>query len=263
MGKIVAIFGGDNGHGSTKYELKEIDDEVVRLTGKKNPNFLLLAFGNKFENSYMTVMRNIYSKYGANMQQITRSMLSNHKLCKEKIATADIIYIGGGDARFFMRKIRLIGMDKLLIEAYNRGAVLVGDCCGTVCFGRFGNSDSRKFALNEQSFASKEEYERQIFKNMFKISGLGLIDVLMCPHYDRESYRKESLKRMMKTTYKIPAIAGECGVALEVVDGKFRFIRSIPTAKVMKTYWKNNNYIVEELPITDTYSEISNLTKRG
>ena len=48
MRKIVAIGGGENGHirsnGTyTTYETKNIDKEIVALTGKENPNFLLIA----------------------------------------------------------------------------------------------------------------------------------------------------------------------------------------------------------------------------
>lgn len=261
MGKLVAIFGGENGHGKTNYELKEIDDEVFKLADKKEPVFLLLAFANRFEQSYMTVMRNIYEKYGCKMDQITRSMLRNKNLCKAKIDKADIIYIGGGDARMFMRTIRKNGMDKMLIDAYKNDKVLVGDCCGTVCFGKYGNSDSKKFTLNEDQL-STEEFEEKVLNGIFRINGLNLVNVLMCPHYDKEKYRPISLKKMMKRTFKIPAIAGMCGTALEIVDDKYRILRTIDGARVMKFFWKGNDYIEKNIEINEQFKNISSLLKR-
>ena len=46
--KIVAIGGGENGRINSKgeqkpYETKEIDQEIVRLSGKEKPNLLFLA----------------------------------------------------------------------------------------------------------------------------------------------------------------------------------------------------------------------------
>lgn len=46
--KIVAIGGGENGRTTFSgvkmpYELREIDTEIIRLTGKKTPNFLFLG----------------------------------------------------------------------------------------------------------------------------------------------------------------------------------------------------------------------------
>lgn len=43
MGKIVAIGGGENGHHNTKYETAPFDKEIIRLTGKQNPNFLFIG----------------------------------------------------------------------------------------------------------------------------------------------------------------------------------------------------------------------------
>lgn len=40
--KIVAIGGGGNGS-KIPYELANQDKEIIRLTGKKHPNFLLIA----------------------------------------------------------------------------------------------------------------------------------------------------------------------------------------------------------------------------
>ena len=42
MVKIIAIGGGENGRPGTKYETKQIDEEVVRLSGKKHPKVLFI-----------------------------------------------------------------------------------------------------------------------------------------------------------------------------------------------------------------------------
>ena len=46
--KIVAIGGGENGRIKSNgtyspYETKQIDMEIINITGKKHPNFLFLA----------------------------------------------------------------------------------------------------------------------------------------------------------------------------------------------------------------------------
>lgn len=43
MGKIVAIGGGENGRGEHPYETGPFDREIVRLTGKDDPNFLFIG----------------------------------------------------------------------------------------------------------------------------------------------------------------------------------------------------------------------------
>ena len=48
MGKIVAIGGGENGRGEHPYETGPFDREIVRLTGKDDPNFLFIGLANSF-----------------------------------------------------------------------------------------------------------------------------------------------------------------------------------------------------------------------
>lgn len=70
--KIVAIGGGENGRKKSDgtrypYELERQDKEIVRLTGKEHPDFLLLAHAQPLErqDEYFQVMTDIYEKmYG-------------------------------------------------------------------------------------------------------------------------------------------------------------------------------------------------------
>jgi hypothetical protein len=64
--KIVAIGGGENGRMKEKtrlpYETGPMDEEIIRLTNKKHPNFLFLGHAQPLENQegYFTAMRDIY-----------------------------------------------------------------------------------------------------------------------------------------------------------------------------------------------------------
>ena len=50
----------------------------------------------------------------------------------DKIAAADCIYVGGGDTVFMLDLWKQKGVDKLLIDAYNRGTVLCGLSAGAI-----------------------------------------------------------------------------------------------------------------------------------
>jgi dipeptidase E len=125
--------------------------------------------------------------------------------------------------------------------------VLSGLSAGSICWFSFGNSDSRKFSSGSDK--------------LVKVTGLGLIDALHCPHYDAESHRQADLKRMMKTTSKVAIALDNC-TALEVVDGKYRIIKSRASAKARKMYWKNGKYIIEEIPATESYTDVTELTHK-
>ena len=50
----------------------------------------------------------------------------------EKIAKADVIYVGGGDTLYMMKVWRETGIDRLVWEAYERGAILAGLSAGAI-----------------------------------------------------------------------------------------------------------------------------------
>ena len=52
--KILAMGGGENGRPGKPYEIKMFDEEIVKMTGRKNPNFLFIAFTQKSAESAET-----------------------------------------------------------------------------------------------------------------------------------------------------------------------------------------------------------------
>lgn len=121
--KIVAIGGGENGRIKSDgiyspYETKQIDIEIIDLTGKKHPNFLFLGHSQNdinSEESYFHVMQNIYGNIlGCKCQTIKKyDLKDNIYKVQQLINWADIIYEGGGDTK---------GMLELWLET---GQVLV------------------------------------------------------------------------------------------------------------------------------------------
>ena len=84
----------------------------------------------------------------------------------EKINKADVIYVGGGDTLYLMQVWREMGVDKLIWDAYRRGAVLAGLSAGAICWFEDIYTDS----LVEGEFAPYK--------------GLGKIKGAATPHYN-------------------------------------------------------------------------------
>jgi len=248
MGKIVAIGGGENGRPGTKYETGPFDKRIVSLTGKNQPTFLFIGLANKFADSYFAVMDGIYNgKYGCKTEYLTENDIKVPEISSLKIASADIIYVGGGNTLRLMNLLRKYKIDKMLKDAYSSDKVLCGVSAGAICWCDFGNSESRKLTSGS--------------KQTIKIKGLGLIHILFCPHFNEGEKRKNDLPRMMKSTYKIPAVALDNGTALEILDRKFRIINSIEGALAQKFYWKNGVYrsdVIEQ----NVYRDIDELYER-
>jgi dipeptidase E len=150
---------------------------------------------------------------------------------QKMILKADVLYVGGGNTLMMMNRWKKLGVDRLLRKARARGKVLCGPSAGAICWFRQGNSDSRKFHNPKAK--------------LIKVTGMGFIDALACPHYNMEKDRKPELKEMMKKTAGVSIALDNCA-ALEVVGGKYRALASKPQAGVYKVYWSKGKYFQEK-----------------
>ncbi len=249
MRKIVALGGGEIGRPGFPIETTEIDKEIIKLTGKKNPKLLFIPTASSDSESYFGIVKKHFGKRlgcRTDVLYLIKKKLSKKEI-RNKILDSDIIYVGGGDTLKMMKIWKKDGVDKILKEAHEREIVLSGLSAGSICWFKWGNSDSRKF-INPKA-------------DLIKISGLGLINALHCPHYDFEKKRKMSLKKMMKKTSGI-AIAIENCCAIEIVDDKYRIISSKSPANAYKVYWKGGEYFEEIIKKERKFELLKNLLKK-
>jgi len=255
MGKIIAIGGGEIGRphengGFFPVETTLIDKEIIFQTNKKCPKLLFIPTASNDSSSYFDVIKKHFSKLGCEVDAL---YLINQNLTEKeienKILSSDIIYVGGGNTLKMMNIWKKQGIDKLLTKAHKKGIILSGLSAGSVCWFKYGNSDSRKFSSNS--------------KNLIRVSGLGLIDALHCPHYNTEKHRPLDLKRMMKRTPRIVAIALDNCCALEVIDNKYRILKSKPDAKAYKIFWKANKFYKQEIQYSIEFSNLDELLQKN
>lgn len=225
MGKLVCIGGGEiprmkNGI-QLPYETKEIDEEIVRLAEKKNPKLLFIGTASINSYDYYLVIKKIFEDLGcivSNLDLLKEDLNMNE--VKNSILNTDIIYVGGGNTRFMLDKWRELGVDKLLIEAYNKGIVCSGLSAGSYCW----------------------------FKcNYDLIEGLGIINAVNCVHYEqKDEIARNKFYDVIKET-GLTGIALENCVALEIVDDKIKIIKSNNSRNAYKITFKNNEFIEEIL----------------
>lgn len=246
MGKIIAIGGGENGRPGYEYETELIDKEIIRLTGKDKCNVLFIPTASNDSDGYTACMNNIFeNKLGCSMTtlELTKKDYSNSDL-REMILNTDAIYVGGGNTQKMITIWKEKGIDKLLHEAYENGVVLSGLSAGSICWFKYGDSDSLKFEDGSTE--------------LIRVEGINLINALHCPHYNTEINRKESLKEIMKTTDTVAIALDNCA-ALEIVDDKYRIITSNNEANGYRTYWKDGIYHEEVIEKTDEFVNIDKL----
>jgi len=244
MAKIIAIGGGEVREKSTL----QIDKEIISFSGKKNPKLLFIPTASSDAEGYFLGIKEYFGNLGCSVDvlYLIREKPTKKEI-ESKILNADIIYVGGGNTLKMMTLWRKLGVDILLEKALKKNIVLCGLSAGSICWFKYGNSDSRKFTSNNNQ--------------LIKVSGLGFIEALHCPHYDVEPHRQEDLKRMMKNN-PLVAIAIENDCAIQIENENYKIITSNPKAKAYKIYWKNGEYFKKEIEKNNKFLPMEGLLRK-
>lgn len=243
MGRIISIGGGD----FAQLKTLEIDKYIVKSTNKERPRALFIPTASYDAPTYIEIFNRVYGEMlGCHTDTL---YLINNKTSeeeiKEKIFSSDLIYVGGGDTKNMLKVWKENKVDYYLKQAFNGGTILCGLSAGSICWFEYGYSDSSS--------------EGDECKNYIKLKALGLLKGFHCPHFN-EGSRGDGFISMLKHN-DILGIGLDNNCAFEVVDDKFRILKSDKNAKAYKIYNKNNGIITEELTNIDTYDSLENLYK--
>lgn len=229
--KLMLIGGGDIGRSNTKYETKEIDEKIVKLSNKENPNFLFIGLASNFSDSYYKVIKDIYKNLGCKTGKISNKTLTHIEVVEEKIKNADIIYIGGGDTVKLVNILKENKIDKMLKEKLDTESVLVGISAGAISYLKSGLSDT--------------EIINNISNNYVKVDGLGFIDYMFVPHFSSDSKKKKDLEKVLKNDKDSIALCTDNCAAIEIIDGHINVVKSDIKAKAYKAVYKDKLYLEE------------------
>lgn len=249
MLKLVAIGGGEIGRPGYPVETTKIDRETIRLTGKKHPRFLFIGTAsNDSDLYYQTVKKHFGDRLGCKIESLplTKDKYSK-KYLETMILLADIIYVGGGNTLKMLQLWKKIGLAQILKKAADKGIILSGVSAGANCWFKYSNSDSRKMV------DPKKDY--------ILLKCLGFVNAVMCPHYDVEKGRQESLKKHMKNSDLVAIALGNCS-ALQIVGNKYRLLTSKKSAVGYKVYWQNDRYFKTKIDKGTEFKFLGSLLKK-
>lgn len=250
MNKNIIAIGGGHVH---LLETLAIDKEIIRLSKKKHPRLLFVPTASSDSEKYVREITKVYDKkLGCKVDCLLLLRdRPNKTVIREKILSADIIYVGGGNTLKMMKLWRKLGVDTLLRTAHNKGAVLCGVSAGAICWFEFGHSDS-------MSFYHPHNWD------YIRVKCLGFFKGLLCPHFNGQT---KGIKRKKSFSQMIEKVGGQ-GIAIDnsaaivIRNNSFRVINSKPNAKAYKL-WKKDGRIAtasiepqkEFSPIRDLYSK--------
>ena len=144
---------------------------VAELTGKENPNILYLPTASGDHQDNIQVWESLCRIVGIEPHIMRVWIDSSAELTfDEQIAEADAIVVGGGNTLNMLGIWQAQGIDRMLIEAMQRGAIIAGGSAGSIAWFDAGISDSRPAGLSI-------------------VEGMGILPHSNCPHYGDEAKR--------------------------------------------------------------------------
>ncbi len=146
------------------------------------------------------------------------------------VAEQDVFYVGGGNTANLLSLWRTHGLDRLIANAWRRGAVLCGVSAGMICWFEASVTDS---------FGGLDALE----------DGVGLLAGSACPHYDGEPGRRPKYHSLVASQTVPGGYAADDGAALHFAGTKLReIVTSRPNAAAYRVERARRGVVEERLP---------------
>ncbi|MFW6175072.1 MAG: Type 1 glutamine amidotransferase-like domain-containing protein [Chloroflexota bacterium] len=242
QGKIVAIGGGE----IRLHETFGIDEEIVRLTGKPNPSALFIPTAGNDSEEYWHAFDDMYGRRLGCRTDVLYLLHQDpgKQLIEDKILSADLVYVGGGNTLRMMRRWRRLGVDRVLRKAHENGAVLSGLSAGAVCWFSHGHSDSQRF------------YDPDNW-DYIRVTGIGLINALAVCHYTSED-RADSFNDMV-AKHRQTGVALDNNSALIVRGDEYRVMTCADDASAYRVFVRGKEVVREEIEPTSGFRPLVSL----
>jgi peptidase E len=166
-----AIVGMGGGGFSEEPDNPLLDGFVVSLAGRERPRVCFVATASGDSEGYVARFYRAFAEHDcrpADLGLFDRRAGDLRRVVLEQ----DVVYVGGGNTASLLAVWRAHGLDAILREALDAGAVLCGVSAGMNCWFEASTTDSFGPELAPLH------------------DGLGFVAGSACPHYDGEAQRR-------------------------------------------------------------------------
>lgn len=187
MDKYIIAIGGGELRSKETLEIDRIIAEMAKeRAGEKRAVALFIGTAS---HDFMPYYNTFHKTYTGELGLKTDCVLTvfkefDYEKIKGKFENADMIYVGGGDTLFMLEKWKETGLDKFILDAYERGVIISGLSAGAICW--FESIFTDSFIMNGDS----KEYQF--------CSGLGVLNGGACPHFNEREKDFENKQSPLK-----------------------------------------------------------------
>ena len=176
----------------------QIRDAIIHLSQKATPSVLYLGTATYDLAPPEAEQTGRFAEAGYRVTALKlASRTPSYEEMQERFEHTDVIIASGGNTLFAVDRWRRLGVDKLLRQALQRGAVLSGGSAGAISWFDGGHSDSMdpetykshilaQFGSDADASRARplSDAERTGW-DYIRVPGLGFLPGLCCPHHDR------------------------------------------------------------------------------
>jgi peptidase E len=211
-GHLVTLGGGGF---SMEPENPLLDEYVLSLARRARPRVCFVPTASGDAITYVTSFYRAFARLDADPIDLPLFNREGHDL-RAFVLDQDVIYVGGGNTANLLAVWRLHGLDAILREALDAGAVLCGISAGMNCWFEASTTDS--FGPDIAPLHD----------------GLGFIAGSACPHYDSEPQRRPTYRRLVDDGFP-PGWAADDGAALRF-DAGGGFVEAVASRPAARAY---------------------------
>ena len=189
---IVALGGGEFSTDDNTL----LDDFVLSLASRKRPRTCFLPTAQGDSPDYVV---DFYEAFRERSEPSHLKLFGRPRRdIRDFLLAQDVIYVGGGNTANMLVIWHVHGVDSVLREAWEGGIVLAGISAGSICWFEAGVTDS-------------------FGEELASLRCLGFLRGSNCPHYDTESARRPTYRRLVGSGELPPGLAADDGVGLHFV----------------------------------------------
>ena len=200
---------------------RPLADRCLAHVGKETPHMLFIPTGNFDVMDEKAVKMDWFAHAGCETDYLLPSKTTEEE-ARAKIAWADIIYETGGNLKFVADTWREKGVMDAVKEAFDRGAVLLGESTGAMCWAEKGwdNFEEPEFRVTDE-FPFLGEEPGYAF-----CDATGLVPFCVCPHFDNIAWRVYAFQAVKQD---FPSLCIENGAAVVYAGGRYEVIADVKT----------------------------------
>lgn len=207
--------------------LNHIENEIIKMTNKKNPIILYCPYATKDIEKSINKFHNLMKNLECEIIDLTFDNINDFDFLLNK---ADILYVGGGVSDDLVDIFKKNNLDKVLYKYLDSNKIYAGSSAGAMLYTKVAMGDKDMFSDNFHNY------------NYKMVDCLGILNISICPHYQNEDliFYNDVIKE-----YSLDSFGIEEDTAVIIDNNKYGCLKDDKKRSVY--YFSRDNYLMVPL----------------